>query len=93
MSILIHVFFQEKGLAILSRVTVETVNGKTFVETIKYSKGTPSNPFSKEELQDKFKTLASALFREKRTEEIMAAVASLDQLDQISEVTKLLKAE
>jgi 2-methylcitrate dehydratase PrpD len=86
-----QVFFEEKGLAIPSRVEVKTVNGKTYVEEIKYSKGTPNNPFKVEELKDKFVTLVSSLFGEKKISKIMETVDSLELLDDISDLTRLLK--
>ena len=88
-----EVFNEEKGLAIPTTVEVKTVDGKIYKESIKYSKGTPNNPFKPEELRDKFKTLASSLFSEKRIAEIINAVESLDKLDHISELTQLLKEE
>jgi 2-methylcitrate dehydratase PrpD len=86
-----QVFFEEKGLAIPSRVEVKTSGGKTFVEEIKYSKGTPNNPFKIEELKDKFVTLASSLFSEENISDIMETVDSLELLDDISDLTRLLK--
>lgn len=86
-----QVFFEEKGLAIPSRVEVKTINGKTYVEEIKYSKGTPNNPFKVEELKDKFVTLVSSLFNEERINKIMETVDSLELLDDISDLTRLLK--
>ena len=88
-----QIFFEEKGLAIPSRVEVETVDQKTFVEEIKYSKGTPNNPFKEEELKDKFVTLASSLFNAKHIDKIMQRVDSLERLDDISDLTTLLKMQ
>ena len=67
--------------------------GRIYRESVKYSKGTPHNPFKLEELKDKFKTLASSLFSETRIGVIIEAVESLDELDDISELTALLKEE
>ena len=86
-------FNEEKGLAIPSTVEVKTIEGKIYQHSIKYSKGTPNNPFSGAELRDKFKTLTSSLFNEKRTAEIIDAVESLNTLDDISELTELMKEE
>ncbi len=88
-----EVFNNEKGLAIPTTVELKTVDGRAFQERIKYSKGTPNNPFSAEELRDKFTTLASCLFSEKRIAEIIDTVESLDKLNDISELTELLKEE
>jgi len=88
-----EVFYKENGLAILSHVEVEIVQDKVFREEVKYSKGTPNNPFTKEELKDKFRTLASSLFSEKRINQIIETVDNLDELDNISMLIKLLKKE
>ena len=88
-----EVFNREKGLAIPTTVEVKTHEGRMYRESAKYSKGTPNNPFELEELKDKFKTLASSLFSEKRIGVIIEAVESLEELDDISELTNLLKEE
>jgi len=88
-----EVFNKEKGLAIPTTVEVKTKDGKRFQEHVKYSKGTPNNPFTQEELKDKFRTLASSLFDEKRISEIIDVVESLDTLDDISQLIVLLKEE
>ena len=88
-----EIFNEEKGLAIPTAVEVRTGDGKIYQESMKYSKGTPNNPFKPEELRDKFTTLASSLFSDKRIDAIIETVESLDQLDQISEITVLLKEE
>ena len=88
-----QVFDDEKGLAIPSTVEVKTVEGKIYQESIKYSKGTPNNPFKPEELKDKFTTLASSLFGDKKIAQIIEAVESLDEVDDVGELTRLLRKE
>jgi len=84
-------FNKEKGLAIPTRVEVRTVKGGTYAVEMKYSKGTPSNPFTVDELKDKFKILASSVFSEERINAIIETVESLDKLDDISALIQLLK--
>jgi len=88
-----EIFSAEKGLAIPSTVEVKTKDGKLFQEHIKYSKGTPNNPFTVVELRDKFKTLASSLFSEKRIDRIIEAVESLERRDDILDLIGLLEEE
>ena len=88
-----QIFFEEKGLAIPSHVEVKTGDGRTYEEAIKYSKGTPNNPFTTEELNDKFKTLASALFSENRIDKILETITILEKLEDISALMGLLKEE
>jgi len=85
-----QVFFEESGLAIPSHVEVKTVDGRIYEEDIKYSKGTPNNPFTPEELKDKFRTLASSLFRGKRIDKILETIGRLEKLEDISILTGLL---
>lgn len=84
-------FNDEKGLAIPTDVTVETTGGQAFQKTLKYSKGTPNNPFSPEELEAKFRTLASSVFGRDRIDQIHERVMSLEALEDISDLLKLLK--
>jgi 2-methylcitrate dehydratase PrpD len=88
-----EIFNKEKGLALPSSVEVKTKQGRPLKEYIKYSKGTPNNPFTVEELRDKFKTLASSLFSEKRIDEIIEAVDSLEKKGDILDLIELLKEE
>ena len=74
-------------------VEVKTVDGRIYEEAIKYSKGTPNNPFTTEELNDKFKTLASALFSENRIDKILETITILEKLEDISALMGLLKEE
>ena len=88
-----RIFFEESGLAIPSRVEVKTVDGRIYDENIKYSKGTPNNPFTAVELTDKFESLASALFSDKRIDEILETIGRLEKLEDISILMGLLRAE
>ena len=88
-----EIFDKEKGLAIPATVEVKTADGKIYVASVKYSKGTPNNPFDVKELKDKFETLASSVFSERRIENIISAIERLDELKDISEFTDLLRKE
>jgi len=87
-----QVFNDQKGLAIPSTVEVRTIDGVTYQENVEFSKGTPNNPFSVDELKDKFRTLASSLMDQNRIEEIIKTVDSLDSCSAISDLIALLKA-
>lgn len=88
-----RIFSEENGLAIPSAVEVQMNDGKIFQETVKYSKGTPKNPFTTQELRDKFRILASALFSEQRISAIMETVESLERVNDICDLTVLLREE
>jgi 2-methylcitrate dehydratase PrpD len=86
-----QVFNDQKGLAIPTEVEVKTVDGKVYRENVKYSKGTPNNPFTEEELKDKFKTLASSVFHPNKINQIIDTVGAIDRLDDVSILMRLLK--
>jgi 2-methylcitrate dehydratase PrpD len=86
-----QVFNDQKGLAIPTEVEVKTVDGKVYRENVTYSKGTPNNPFTEEELKDKFKTLASAVFEPNKINQIIDTVGAIDRLDDISTLMRLLR--
>lgn len=86
-----EIFFKENGLAIPSHVEIQTVQGETFQVQTKYSKGTPKNPFTIEELKAKFRLLTASLMDEKRISKIIATVDSIESLKDISILTRLLK--
>ena len=86
-----QVFNDEKGLAIPTEVEVTTLDGKVYREILRYSKGTPNNPFTEEELRDKFKTLASSVLSPSKLNQVIDAVEGIDKLDDISILMKLLR--
>jgi 2-methylcitrate dehydratase PrpD len=88
-----EIFFKENGLAIPSCVEIQTLHGKVFKVEIKYSKGTPNNPFTVKELKNKFRMLSASLFTEKRIEAIIDMVDSIESLKDISMLTRLLKKQ
>jgi len=85
------IFFEERGLAIPSIVEVETSKGKIYREKVMYSKGSPNNPFSAEEIKEKFRILASSIYGDKKVLNIIELVQSLDELKDISQLVNLLK--
>jgi 2-methylcitrate dehydratase PrpD len=88
-----EIFTDENGLAIPSSVEVTMNDGSVYTEDVRYSKGTPRNPFTVDELKGKFRALASSLFSEKRIDEIIDVIESLEKIDNISVLTELLKKE
>lgn len=88
-----QVFDAERGLAIPSEVEIETVDGRAYKKAIKYSKGTPNNPFTEQEFKYKFTTLAASVFSPQRIQKIVEGVESLDKCERIREFTGLLEPE
>lgn len=85
-----RIFHEENGLAIPSTVEVTTKEGGKYEGYSKYSKGTPKNPFSPEEVKQKFKMLAGGFLDQNQVDEIINAVDGMDRISNISALTELL---
>ena len=73
-----------------SKVTVKLIDGNSFTKTVICSKGTPNNPMSREELEVKFRTLATRAIRAQRAEKAVASIRNLDALSLVKELSSLL---
>ncbi len=66
-------------------------DGRYFKLKQVYPKGHPLNPYTKDDLYWKFKTLAGKVFDdESRIEKIIEAVENLEDLENVSYLTELL---
>jgi 2-methylcitrate dehydratase PrpD len=70
-------------------VTLDTIRGE-FTTTVECPKGDPSNPLSDAELGEKFRWLTIEVMGEKRSQQLVEAVAHLEQLDSVRTLTRLL---
>jgi 2-methylcitrate dehydratase PrpD len=68
-------------------VTIRLKNGDVLKKRIDYAKGTIQNPLTAQELEDKFRGLASLSVPGQRVEEI---VAMIDQLEDVTDIGKLV---
>jgi 2-methylcitrate dehydratase PrpD len=73
-----------------AEVKIRTKSGKEYSYCISAPKGYPENPFTKQELEIKFKTLASSVLREDQVMEILKIVNALENVDDIRKLTALL---
>jgi 2-methylcitrate dehydratase PrpD len=71
-------------------VEVVTKDGRRFTEAEDWPKGAPQRPMTKEELEAKFKTLATTVLSQERAERIMGLVNGLEELEDMSQLSKLL---
>lgn len=71
-------------------VEVKTTDGRTYSKRIDYPKGEPRNPFTDDELFEKFLRWAGPSLTEERANEIKNAIFKLDELGDVSEFTKRL---
>jgi 2-methylcitrate dehydratase PrpD len=74
------------------RVTVRLKNGTTFQEKLDGARGTPVNPMSRTEVEDKFRDLATVVLPGSRVEEIIQVVEALDEVKSLSVLSRLLIA-
>jgi 2-methylcitrate dehydratase len=74
-------------------VTVKTTEGKSFELRMDYPKGDPREPMTQEDLDMKFRALASSCMSDKRIEEIKTALFDFDKAARLNEVMALLTAD
>jgi len=80
--------FPERYTSIL---TVRTMSGDSFTQRVDYAKGTPQNPATKKEIEDKFRKLVSPELSSSKIEGCIATANELDKLDNISSLVALVK--
>jgi len=72
-------------------VTVSLANKQRLSKLIIHFKGTPRNPLSQLELEDKARKLTRAILSEPQLERLVAAVKDLEKLDDVSSIGDLLR--
>ena len=74
----------------LVHIQIITRQGETFTIWGEYPKGTPENPMTNEELEWKFRSLASKVMNEGQMRRIKEVVYGLDELDDIGSLMDVL---
>jgi len=74
-------------------VTIETVDGRKLTEKIDYPKGDPENPVTDDELEYKFRNLASYTLKEDRINKLVDTLWNLEKVQDIRELGALLSLE
>jgi 2-methylcitrate dehydratase PrpD len=74
------------------RVKLVLNNGTTFSKTILDLKGTPFNPMTREEIEDKFRRLGGAVLQPDKVERVVRAVRDLEHIRDVSRLARLLVA-
>jgi 2-methylcitrate dehydratase PrpD len=69
-----------------ARVTVKTKSGKTYVGEVKYPKGDPENPATKEEVNEKFRFNAAFTIGSDKAEKVIELVDKFETLPNINEL-------
>jgi 2-methylcitrate dehydratase PrpD len=75
-----------------SRVTIETVDGRTFQSMTEDPRGHFEKPFSDQELMDKFDRLAGRYLREDAVQRVRSMVMDLENLHSARELTDAMRA-
>jgi 2-methylcitrate dehydratase PrpD len=78
------------GLFQSAKVTIRTNDGKEYRKRVDLPKGYPQNPFTKEELLEKFRSLTSMVLTKSRVKEIIKVVENLEKLDSIRKLANLI---
>jgi 2-methylcitrate dehydratase PrpD len=73
-----------------ANVLLRTRDGREFSHNVDIPKGYPANPVTKQELQDKFRGLASRVLPSPQVEEIVRTVEDLDKFTEARHLTALL---
>ncbi len=73
-----------------AKVFIRTKEGREYSQQVNVHKGSPQNPFSREELLDKFRSLASMALPKSRVEKIIVVIDELEKLDSVRELTTLM---
>ena len=76
-----------------SRLTVRLRDGKQHIITVQASKGSPQNPMTFSEIEEKFMRLTADTLPLNRCEKIKDLVINLEHLGDVTELTRLLGRE
>ena len=60
------------------------------MEKTEYAKGMPENPFTPQELRDKFRDLSSIVLPKVRVEELIKTIDSLEDMDDVRVLSRML---
>ena len=72
------------------RVIVRLKNGVRYETRLEGARGTPVNPMTNDEVEEKFRDLATVVLPGKRVEEIIHMVRDLEELRYVSALSRLL---
>ncbi len=78
---------QEQGSLAPVRIKVDLQGGEEICETVWEAKGSPKNPMSPHEIQDKFRNCATQALPGAKVEQIIEKIDFLEALKDISELT------
>ena len=74
----------------LCNMKVTLLDGRVLEGSVPYHKGTPKNPLSREEVQQKFLSLGDGILPKSTLESILDKVENLDREEDISKLNRLM---
>ena len=77
----------------LACVDIKLADGRTCHASQEYPRGSPKNPAAKEELEQKFRTLAASVLTQAQIEEVIPVVETIDEMDDISKLPTYLMSK
>jgi 2-methylcitrate dehydratase PrpD len=80
-------FDAQKGNA---QVTIRLKNGKAYTRRVDIIKGSPENPFSSQELRDRFLNQGEAILPKERLAKVADLIERLEEVKRVEEITRLL---
>lgn len=83
----LHKLYPEK---FPSNIEIYTKDGKVYKGEMYYAKGSRNNPFSDEEINNKFSGLSVPVIGKERTEKVITMMENLESVDDITKLTLLL---
>jgi 2-methylcitrate dehydratase PrpD len=84
---------EQKGWDRAARVTVGLGSRQRHSKLVVHFKGTPQNPLSRSEVEEKARKLTHAIFSEAKLERVVEAVGNLEKIEDVSSVGDLLRSE
>ena len=72
-------------------VTLKLKDGRAHTETVVHATGSPENPMTDPQLEDKFRVLASDVLSSRRAKRLLALLWDLDEVADIREVVALTR--
>jgi len=82
---------EEKGWDRAARVTLLLKDGRRPSALVVHFKGTPHNPMSQSELEEKARNLTRHMLTERKLERLVETVQNVEKLDDISKLTRSLR--
>jgi 2-methylcitrate dehydratase PrpD len=84
---------ERKGWDRAARITVVLANKQRHSALVVHFKGTPKNPMSQSEVEDKARKLTRALLPARQLERLVEAVENLEKIDDVSRIGEFLRTE